>query len=722
MRQRIRPKKDEIYQSDIENKQRAKEDKRWLKSKPKIFVLGGGFTGILTASILNAKAIKTGVVEKQKQLANSWITFDKNISRDGFFHFDNFEGLSLHSHSLLSRVLKEIGVYNKFNIINLKHSAFIKNKLQEFTLNNNSKQLLTSLKKKYPLIELRLNDLFQILKKGFDDNFYFFETLKKFKNAKLFLEHYTRYDRNLMLNFDWMWMEFGIPLSKLDPFTFAIFLADYIIGGLHYLSSGSKELVGVLARYIQSNSKNKDLIIKSSPITSLKVNDDYITKISTLNKTLKVRKYVLSAPLYDTFQYLISDNSESYKTYTNTINKFKFKNYKVSVCAGITKNFRTIMLTHEIVILNEHSLDDDQAYHATLNNDYEHVPLKIINHGLLYPGHSNKTCSLNISFVDNFSKYEFDDPKKLDERREKIQNIIINRLNQFWPKTAGHFYFMKVYLHQDQAALTDNTLNGGYGMKVEGYNPWIDHYFSTPYKNLLVASKSGLPGINPWFSIYSALRASNAVEVKIKKRQMYALIDSLSGTDILKLLSYAYAPLNDRWTTIQIGWFFDNVYSVQMGIGESKITLRSITYEEASRLPFFVYTTTNALKKIVKGQSGFLKQIFTNNMRCKGGAFKFMRLMRECFPNYAKLDDFFKKFLQPNDPDPKENKPPANQKVDSKKSEDQKKVVDPKTKKETAKKTASKDNNDKKASKVVPKPKNIKKINPSSSSNKIELT
>ncbi|WP_434414384.1 hypothetical protein JTY60_01690 [symbiont of Argiope bruennichi] len=618
-----------------------KDEKTWKKKKPSVICYGYNLEALLSTAILNAKTIKTKIIADTKELKNE-NTYCEVINFNNIeYNFEYYHSFCLEKNFVFSKILKELNVYENIDFFSLKYNYFYIGKLFQFNSNANSKLLIFSLQQKFPIATKKINEFFDFLHKGYNDNFFIIEFCKNFSSGEEFLNFFFLEEKNLKAIFEHHLLEFGTSLKDTDPIGFAIYLANYYIGGNFYFSNGLKSFFDLLEKNINKNTLSIPLIeiLKLKKILSAK---EYITGYQTnKNQIFKGKKFLYCQNFYHNFLNYFDKDSDFVKKFLDLF-KNQIKTSRTLIFLIFKNNFKYYQIAQEVIIFNENLLDFETNLSQTKNKNYQNIIFQLKNHSSIEKN-KNKNLFLTISFLDFFDNWKNDQITETE-----ILSIILKRIQKFFPKIDDPEYIkfitpltLEKELNFDQGKI--------FGIKYDKKSfKWSDHFNHTIFKNFYFSNNLANPGITGQFLPYTAIRTVNCLDTKLKKKEIHHTIDGLTASEMIFLLSKQYVPeKNIKWKNKKIGFCFDDLYFIVIKLTDNKANYFFTSYDDSIKSDLFVYTSTTCFKRLTRGYTSIIKEVLKNNFRVKGGALIFRKILNTTFPNWNKLDkyylDFFKK-------------------------------------------------------------------------------
>ena len=491
-----------------------------------IIIIGSGLGGLACASRLSALGYKVLVLEKHF-LPGGYAT---NFKRKGY-EFD----VSLHGIGGLS---KEGNVHNILNACGaLKYIVPLKNKAAYSILWNDKyieipnncdeyKKLLKSIFKNY---EKEIDNFFNAIKRfsiGFshfvlNKNKFIFSKLHK--DVFIFMKWSEKTTDEVIRNyidddefvrfFTAIWPYYGMPPKKLSSLYFFIPWISYHLNGKYYIKGGAQSLSNAFVKAIREN--NGEVILKSK-VSSINYLDGKVSGVILENEDqIKSRWVVYNGSPLNLLDILPKGTLKEKE-------ELKIKNFKIG--CSLTQLYIALdcnpndlnIPDDEVFYMGGKSPEED--YEISLNNDYK-------NAGFLLTNYNSMDDTLNpsdkgvitITFIDSYNYWNID-RNSYNERKDKVSNIIIARLEKLFKNIKEHIVLYELGTPRTMEKYTLNPKGAVYGYSQEVKQAGRYRLKNkTSIKNLNIVGAWVSPGGGYEGVISSGITCAELIRKKLKK-------------------------------------------------------------------------------------------------------------------------------------------------------------------------------------------------------------
>ena len=491
-----------------------------------VIIIGSGLGGLTCASRLSVLGYKICILDKHF-IPGGYAT---NFKRKGY-EFDvslhGIGGLSMEGN--LHNILNACGVLNHITPLKNKSVYTVMWKGKYIEIPNNYieyKSLLKNIFKNYENeIEVFFNAI-KIFYNGFkrlilNKNRFIFSKFHKDvltfikwseKTTDEVIRSYID-DDDFIKFFTAIWPYYGLPPKLLSSLYFFIPWTSYHLNGKYYIKGGSQSLSDAFVKVIKDN--KGDVILKRN-VAGIDYVDGKVSGIALENgEKIKGRWIVYNGSPLNLLNMLP-------KGVLSKKEEFKIKNFKVGcslsqlyIALDCNPNELNIPID-EVFYMGGESPEED--YNMSLNNDYYNVGFLLTNYNSMDDTLNSKEKGvLTATFVDDYNYWNID-KNSYKLRKEKVSNIIIQRLDKLFPNIKKHIVFYELGTPKTMERYTSNPKGAVYGYSQQVKQAGRYRLKNkTSLKNLSIVGAWVSPGGGYEGVISSGMVCAEEIRKKLKK-------------------------------------------------------------------------------------------------------------------------------------------------------------------------------------------------------------
>ena len=476
-------------------------------------IIGSGLGGLCCGAYLSRFGIPVTVVEQHYIPGGYATSFDR-----GKFSFEvSLHGTSIHNNAI-ARILKDLGVLEKLQLLELPEFYYIKTKHLDISVpQRDPEAFIRLLAQHFPTEKDGIRGFIQEMigiaeevdklhrKRGRFFKYIFpvqYRKMWKIRNKTLadLLNEYVK-DSVLkdVLSFNWGY--YGLPPSKLSGFYYAVAVGEYLKNGSYYIKPRSQELSNVLAQTVETSTSGGKMLYGTS-VEKILVKDGAVNGVLISGgKVLPARAVVSNASALTTLKEMLpkgvlpADYLKKLEDYRPSMSTF-------IVWLGLNKALRGKIKGYSIPVPSGRAPEAD--YQSCLKGEVDKVSFGVTIYDNLFEGYSKAgTSNLMLLFLCGYEpwrKFEADyragRKKEYYKEKERWTNILIRRAEE--KVVPGLSSMIEV---KDSATpltnwrFTRNPEGAIYGFEQSMNNAYMNRIDNrTPIKGLYLASAWGNPG------------------------------------------------------------------------------------------------------------------------------------------------------------------------------------------------------------------------------------
>jgi prolycopene isomerase len=476
-------------------------------------IIGSGLGGLCCGAYLSRFGIPVTVVEQHYIPGGYATSFDR-----GKFSFEvSLHGTSIHNNAI-ARILKDLGVLEKLQLLELPEFYYIKTKNLDISVpQRDPEAFIRLLAQHFPTEKDGIRGFIQQMigiaeevdklhrKRGRFFKYIFpvqYRKMWKIRNKTLadLLNEYVK-DSVLkdVLSFNWGY--YGLPPSKLSGFYYAVAVGEYLKNGSYYIKPRSQELSNVLAQTVETSTSGGKMLYGTS-VEKILVKDGAVNGVLILGgKVLPARAVVSNASALTTLKEMLPKGVLS-ADYLKKLEDYRPSMSTFIVWLGLNKALRGKIKGYSIPVPSGRGPEDD--YQSCLKGEVDKVSFGVTIYDNLFEGYSKPgTSNLMLLFLCGYEpwrKFEADyragRKKEYYKEKERWTNILIRRAEE--KVVPGLSSMIEV---KDSATpltnwrFTRNPEGAIYGFEQSMNNAYMNRIDNrTPIKGLYLASAWGNPG------------------------------------------------------------------------------------------------------------------------------------------------------------------------------------------------------------------------------------
>jgi len=476
-------------------------------------IIGSGLGGLCCGAYLSRFGIPVTVVEQHYIPGGYATSFDR-----GKFSFEvSLHGTSIHNNAI-ARILKDLGVLEKLQLLELPEFYYIKTKNLDISVpQRDPEAFIRLLAQHFPTEKDGIRGFIQQMigiaeevdklhrKRGRFFKYIFpvqYRKMWKIRNKTLadLLNDYVK-DSVLkdVLSFNWGY--YGLPPSKLSGFYYAVAVGEYLKNGSYYIKPRSQELSNVLAQTVETSTSGGKMLYGTS-VEKILVKDGAVNGVLISGgKVLPARAVVSNASALTTLKEMLPKGVLS-ADYLKKLEDYRPSMSTFIVWLGLNKALRGKIKGYSIPVPSGRGPEDD--YQSCLKGEVDKVSFGVTIYDNLFEGYSKPgTSNLMLLFLCGYEpwrKFEADyragRKKEYYKEKERWTNILIRRAEE--KVVPGLSSMIEV---KDSATpltnwrFTRNPEGAIYGFEQSMNNAYMNRIDNrTPIKGLYLASAWGNPG------------------------------------------------------------------------------------------------------------------------------------------------------------------------------------------------------------------------------------
>jgi prolycopene isomerase len=465
-------------------------------------IIGAGLGGLCCGAYLSKFGIPVTVVEQHDIPGGYATSFDR--ARGKFTFEVSLHGTTINNNAT-ARILKELGVLEKLELVELPEVYHIREPGLDITFPQRDPEALISLlASHFPAEKEGIKGIIQEMvgiaeeaeklhqKKG-----KFFKYLFPIQLADL-LNDYVK-DPALQRVLGAQWDFYGLPPSKLSGFYYANALGDYLKNGSYYIKPRSQALSNSLANVIQASGGKilygtlaQKILVKNGAVEGVVISGE---------KVLPAQAVVSNASALTTFKEMLPQEVVP-ADYLKKLEEYRPSFSIFLVWLGLNKELRGRIKGYSIQVPSGLGLDND--YQAFLRGELDKGQLGVTIFDNLFEGYSRPgTSTVMIDFHSGYEpwrKFEADyragRKKEYYKEKERWTNILIRRAE----KEVIPGLSSMIEVKESATPLTNWRFTRNPGGAIYGFDQSMNNAFMnridnrTPIKGLYLASAWGFPG------------------------------------------------------------------------------------------------------------------------------------------------------------------------------------------------------------------------------------
>lgn len=476
-------------------------------------VIGSGLGGLACAAYLARQGLPVTVVEQHDIPGGYATSFDR---AKGKFSFEvSLHGTSINNNAT-ARILKDLGVLEKLQLVELPEIYFFKTPTGTFSVpNRNPEAFIHLLGERFPRekegIRGFVSEIIGVAeesqklhqKKGqvFKPLFPIqYPKMWKVRNKTLarLLDDYVK-EPQLRDILSALWGYYGLPPSKLSAFYFAVATGEYLKNGSFYIKPNSQALSNALAEVIEASGGK---ILYETRAEKIQVKNGAVQGVAlSSGKVLPARAVVSNAGAIRTFQEMLpreaipADYLKKLQGYRPSLSSF-------IVWLGLNKELRGKIKGYGIHVSSGQGPDND--YLSCLKGEVDRGSFSVTIYNNLFEGYSRPgTSNLMLLFLcgyDPWRKFEADyragRKAAYDQEKARWADILIKRAEEkVIPGLSSMVEVREVATPLTNWRFTGNTEGAIYGFEQSMNNAFMERIDNrTPVKGLYLSSAWGSPG------------------------------------------------------------------------------------------------------------------------------------------------------------------------------------------------------------------------------------
>jgi phytoene dehydrogenase-like protein len=486
------------------------------KSNYPTVVIGAGLGGLCCGAYLSRFGFPVTIVEQHSIPGGYATSFDR---AGGKFTFEvSLKAICIH-HNITAQILKELGVLEKLQLVELPEVLRIKGPNFEIpVLSRDPETLIARLSEQFPEEKEGIRAIVQEMI-GIAEESQRTAQEKGKREKSPVGDFRSRYPRmwnvrnktlaDLLSSFvknpalqnalAVQWGSYGLPPSKLSAFYYAVAFGESLRNGSYYIRPRCQTLSNTLAGTIESSGGKllygtlaEKIIVKDGAVSGVALAD---------GKTLPARTVVSNASALVTFKEMLPSGILPIQ-YLKQLDEYRPSISMFIVWLGLNKELRGKFKGYRYAVASGQGPEAD--YRFSLNGDVERGSFGITFYDSLFEGYSKPgTSTLHLSFLSGYEpwrKFETDyragRKQAYNKEKERWVDALIRRTEKelipglssmieakesATPLTCWHF--------------TRNTEGSIYGFEQALNNAYTNRIDNrTPVKGLYLASAWGNPG------------------------------------------------------------------------------------------------------------------------------------------------------------------------------------------------------------------------------------
>jgi len=483
------------------------------KSNYPTVIIGAGLGGLSCAAYLAKAGIPITVVEQHDIPGGYATSFDR---AKGKFTFEvSLHGTSINNNAA-ARILKELGVMEKLQLVELPEVYHLKTSTMEISApSRNPEAFIRLLSQHFPQeqegIRGFINEIIAIAEEGSNldqKKGKIFKSLFPIQYPKMWkvrgqtlsqlLDSFVK-DPALRDILTALWGYYGLPPSKLSGFYFAVATGEYLKNGSFYIKPNSQALSNALVEVIEASggkmlyeTKAEKILVKNGAVQGVVLSN---------GKVLPARAVASNASALTTFtemlprEWVPADYLTKLQGYRPSISCFL-------VWLGLNRELRGKIKGYGIHVSSGQGSEAD--YQSYLKGEVEQGSFGVALYNNLFEGYSRPgTSNLMLLFLCGYEpwrKFEADyrAGRKEAYYKEKARwtDILIKRTEEkVIPGLSSMIEVKEAATPLTNWRFTGNTQGAIYGFEQSMENAFMNRIDNrTPIKGLYLSSAWGSPG------------------------------------------------------------------------------------------------------------------------------------------------------------------------------------------------------------------------------------
>lgn len=479
------------------------------KSNYPTVIIGAGLGGLCCGIYLSRFGIPVTVVE-QHGIPGGYAT---SFGRGAFTFEVSLHGMSIHNNAT-ARILKDLGVLEKLQLISLPEAFHFKTPTLEISVpQRDPEALIQLLAKHFPSEKEDIRGFFKELldiaeetdklhqKKGKFFKYIFpiqYRKMWKVRNKTLvdLLNQYVK-DPALKNVLAFNWGYYGLPPSELSGFYYATALGDYLKNGSYYIKPRSQELSNALAKSIETSGGK---ILYGNSVEKILMKDGAVQGVAISGgKVLPARAVVSNASALATFKEMLPLDVVP-ADYLKKLNEYRPSISSFTVWLGLKQELRGRIKGYSIGISSGEGAEAN--YQHCMKGNVERGPFSVTIYDNLFEGYSRPGKStLMLLFLTGYEpwrKFEADyragSKKEYYKEKERWTNILIRRAEKELIPGLSSMIEVKdsatpltnwYFTRNPEGAIYgfEQTMNNAYMTRIDNRTPIIGLYLASAWGN-----------------------------------------------------------------------------------------------------------------------------------------------------------------------------------------------------------------------------------------------
>lgn len=441
-----------------------------------VAIIGAGVAG-LTAALKLSNSGKKVVLFERQPIPGGYAT---SFKRKGF----TFES-SLHCVGELGiegdvrKFLKENGIENQVEFINLKEFSRIIFPEHDYVLDFNCGNFITFLKTQFPAETQNIDSFFKSADKFYkqvdhisDSEFpmWFKLLLTPFiypliiKNSIFTIEGLLgRYfkDQKLKSIIAELWRFSGLPPSELCAFYFLMVLRGYYYAPTCYVKGSFLNLFNAMVNQIRKTGSEVRFNTTVKTITTHKGRK--VNSVITDNgEEFKAKVVISNANAMDTLTKLV-DNDYLKEKYRKKLSGLENSISAIQLYLGLKVPAKSLGMSHYYLSLNT-TYDANQAFVFSLAGDYQHCQLCMVDHSQIDPGlvPAGKG-SLIVMSLDSYANWKNLNEDEYRAKKKEVSEALIKSAEKYLPGLSENIEVMELATPRTMQRFTLSSEGAIYG-------------------------------------------------------------------------------------------------------------------------------------------------------------------------------------------------------------------------------------------------------------------
>lgn len=498
-----------------------------------IIIAGGGLSGLTASAFLSKRGFKTLLIDKNTTIGGFASSF---IERG--FHFDySLHNFGEYGEDLnICKIFNELEIADRLEFIEFKESQTLIFPDMTFCPEPGIDNYIKDLIKLFPEEERGIKKLFKVFLninseyKSFDRTDILLEQIEEkmpmfgfaypniaFLSDKLLSEFLDDYVKNSKLKsiINSLWWLFGLPPESLMAILYPVLFWGYFNSAGGIFKNTSTAIVDALEKVITENKGdiltggeviNISMIGEEKFIVKLKNGDTFQSEavLSTIS-TYNLYKTILDKEIASEKELLSVDN------YQHSISATQLFVGTKKPLADLGVNRRSLMVFTEY--------DHNENFDFIAKGDYGHTLFSMTNYSLFDDSLCGQDRGLfNILFPDSADLWFNLDRDQIDERKEMIKRVMLERVYKLFPSIKNEIEVTKITTPLDIRNVSGNIYGSIYGLaQVRSQAGKERHGYKTNINNLFIAGSDVFPGAGYQSVISSAYKISKEIAGTLKR-------------------------------------------------------------------------------------------------------------------------------------------------------------------------------------------------------------